>query len=158
LGLGLTNIPLQTLALSVVSNRAMARASSLSTVTRQVAGAVGIAAISTYLTQQVADQAKTVAKTFQSTQVAAAQAACAASNGHNIPAITACVKQAAAKYVGPHAFVLGMDNTFIILTILTSACVILALLVGRDPAVEAAKQAAARGESVAAPRTAIAGE
>ena len=36
-GLGLTNIPLQTLALSVVSNRAMARASSLSTVTRQVA-------------------------------------------------------------------------------------------------------------------------
>ena len=42
LGLGFTNIPLQTLAVSVVSNRAMARASSLTNVTRQVFGAVGI--------------------------------------------------------------------------------------------------------------------
>ena len=42
LGLGFTNIPLQTLAVSVVSNRAMARASSLINVTRQVFGAVGI--------------------------------------------------------------------------------------------------------------------
>src|SRR5262249_22964609 len=44
LGLGFTNIPLQTLALSVVSNRAMARASSLVNVMRQVAGAVGASA------------------------------------------------------------------------------------------------------------------
>ncbi len=38
---GLVNIPLQTLALSVVSNRAMARASSLVSVTPVVFGAVG---------------------------------------------------------------------------------------------------------------------
>src|SRR5215469_8806533 len=47
LGLGFANIPLQTLALSVVSNRQMARASSLVNVTRQVFGAIGITALTT---------------------------------------------------------------------------------------------------------------
>jgi hypothetical protein len=45
-----------------------------------------------------------------------------------------------------------------LLTVATGACVILALLVGRDPAVEAVKQAAARGESVATSQPAIVGE
>jgi EmrB/QacA subfamily drug resistance transporter len=49
---GLANIPLQTLAVSVVSNRAMARASSLVNVTRLVFTAVGVAALTAYLTQQ----------------------------------------------------------------------------------------------------------
>ena len=52
LGLGLTNIPLQTLVVSAISNRAMARASSLINVTRQVFGAVGITALTTIFVQQ----------------------------------------------------------------------------------------------------------
>src|SRR5258706_2449096 len=43
LGLGFTMPPLQTLGLSAVSNRAMAKASSLVTVTRMVASAIGVA-------------------------------------------------------------------------------------------------------------------
>src|SRR5258706_5077291 len=43
LGLGFTMPSLQTLALSAVSNRAMAKASSLVTVTRMVASAIGVA-------------------------------------------------------------------------------------------------------------------
>jgi EmrB/QacA subfamily drug resistance transporter len=45
LGLGLANIPMRTLALSDVSNKAMARASSLVNVTRQVFSAVGVSVL-----------------------------------------------------------------------------------------------------------------
>jgi EmrB/QacA subfamily drug resistance transporter len=158
LGLGLTNIPLQTLSLSVVSNRAMARATSLVTVTRQVAGAVGIATLTTYLTQQVTNHVPAVTRTFQTTQLAHAQAACAAKYGHDLARIAQCVRQAGQAYVAPHAFVMGINDTFLVVTIATGACVLLALAAGRDPAVEAAKRAAARGETVATPRPAVSGE
>ncbi len=158
LGLGLTNIPLQTLVLSAVSNRALARASSLVNVTRQVAGAVGIAALSTYLTQQVTNHTSAVSAAFQAGHLAAAKTACGARFAPNIPAITACVQNAARAYVGPHAFVMGLNDTFLVVTIATGICALLAIFVGRDPAVEAAKRAAARGEAVQAERPAIAGE
>jgi EmrB/QacA subfamily drug resistance transporter len=147
LGLGLTNIPLQTLALSVVSNRAMARASSLVNVTRQVAGAVGIAAITTYLTQQVTSHVAAVTTTFRTEQLASVQAQCVATFGRS-PSVVTCVTDAARQYIGQHAFVLGLNDTFLVVTIATGVCVLLAVLVGRDPAVEAAKRAAARGEKV----------
>ncbi|HEX9057094.1 MAG TPA: DHA2 family efflux MFS transporter permease subunit [Ktedonobacterales bacterium] len=158
LGLGLTNIPLQTLVLSVVSNRAMARASSLVSVTRQVFGAVGIAALNTYLTQQVSNHTSAVADTFKSLFLPSAQAACAAKYAPNVGQITQCVQQAARGYVIPHAFVMGLNDTFVLVTIATASCVVVALLVGRDPAVQAAKQAKARGETVAAPRPGMTGE
>jgi EmrB/QacA subfamily drug resistance transporter len=159
LGLGLTNIPLQTLVLSAVSNRAMARASSLVNVTRQVAGAVGIAALTTYLTQQATNHASAVSASFQAGPLAAARTACLARFGPtNIPAVTACVQGAARAYIGPHAFVMGLNDTFLVVTIATAACAVLAIFVGRDPAVEAAKRAAARGEAVRAERPAIAAE
>src|SRR5262249_49142941 len=44
LGLGLAMTPLSTLALAIVSNRELARASSLVSVMRQVAGAIGLSA------------------------------------------------------------------------------------------------------------------
>ncbi len=156
LGLGLTNIPMQTLAVSVVSNRAMARASSLVNVTRQVAGAIGIAAITTYLTQQVTSHVASVTASFQAGPAAQVQAACAAKLGQS-PAVQACVGNAARQYIFQHSFVLGLNDAFVLVTIATGACVILAAFVGRDPAVEAAKRAAARGEQVAA-RPAIIGE
>lgn len=156
LGLGLTNIPLQTLAVSVVSNRAMARASSLVNVTRQVTGAVGIAAITTYLTQQVTSHVASATASFQAGPAAQVQAACVAKLGQS-PAVAACVQQAAKQYVFQHAFVFGLNDAFVVVTIATGICVVLALLVGRDPAVEAAKRAAARGEKVE-PRPAMVGE
>src|SRR5262249_12820465 len=53
LGFGLLNQPLQILTLSMVDNKAMAKASSLVNETRLVASAIGVAALTAYLTQQV---------------------------------------------------------------------------------------------------------
>lgn len=158
LGLGLTNVPLQTLVLAAVSNRAMARASSLVNVTRQVAGALGVAVLGTYLTQQATSYAKDVATTFQSTQLAQVRGACVASHGRDLPGIAACIHQAAQQYIQSHAFVLALNDTFLVVTIATGGCVVLALLVGRDSAVVAARQAAARGEQVAGPPPIVVGE
>jgi EmrB/QacA subfamily drug resistance transporter len=174
-GLGLTNLPLQTLALSVVSNQAMARASSLVNVTRQVFSAVGVAMLTTYLTQQVNNYVNPAKTTFsgQPAQQAAlaaqqafsgqplqqAQATCAAQLGQTNPAgIPACIQHAgqqfvqnyvlnaAHHYIG-HAAAQGFNDTFLLVTIVCGAAAVLALFIGRDPAVEAAKRAKARGET-----------
>jgi hypothetical protein len=136
----------------------MARASSLVSVTRQVFGAVGIAGLNTYLTQQVSNHTSAVADTFKSLFLPSAQAHCATQYAPNVGQITQCVQQAARGYVIPHAFVMGLNDTFVLVTIATASCVAVALLVGRDPAVQAAKEAKARGETVAAPRPGMAGE
>jgi DHA2 family multidrug resistance protein len=82
LGLGFTNIPLQTLVVSAVSNRAMARASSLVNVTRQVFGAVGLAVLTTVFVQQAntygqsyAPQVTAATKAYVQQQVTAATTA-----------------------------------------------------------------------------------
>jgi EmrB/QacA subfamily drug resistance transporter len=158
IGLGFTNIPMQTLAVSMVSNRAMARASSLINVTRQIAGALGITIFTTYLLQQVSSHATSVASGFQSSPAfQQAQATCAAQLAPNASAIQSCVRAAVTHYVGPHAFVMGLNDTFVVNTIATGVCVLLAIFVGRDPAIEAARRATARGEAAAA-RPAVAGE
>lgn len=179
LGLGLTNLPLQTLALSVVSNRAMARASSLVNVTRQVFSAVGVAALSTFLTQRVTSHVNDVKAAFQGAplqqalqagQVAfqgqplqQAQAACVAQLGPTSPAIQTCVQNAGKHYVqqyvqhaaqqygllhGPHAAALAFNDTFLLVMIACGIAAALALFVGRDPAVQEAKRAKERGETV----------
>jgi len=51
-GFGSTGVPLQNLALARVTNLAMARASSLVNATRQIAGAIGVAALTSYLTMR----------------------------------------------------------------------------------------------------------
>ena len=100
LGLGLVYQPLNTLALSVVSNRGMAKASSLVNVTRQVTVATAVAALTTYLTVQTATHG-----------------------------------------VGLQAIAAGMADTFWVIQILTLVCIPLALVMGRDPAIEAIKKA-----------------
>lgn len=144
LGLGLTNIPLQTLALSAISNRAMARASSLVNVTRQVAGAVGIATLTTYLTQQTTSHVADAKAAFVSGPLAQAQAACVAQFGRNVQAIQGCVgtyaQQHAQTYVFDHAFTQGLNETFLLTTIATAVCVVLALVAGRDPNLGRAKR------------------
>jgi EmrB/QacA subfamily drug resistance transporter len=54
LGLGLAMTPLSTLALAIVSNRQLARASSLVNVMRQVAGAIALSVLTTYFASQTA--------------------------------------------------------------------------------------------------------
>jgi DHA2 family multidrug resistance protein len=246
LGLGLTNIPLQTLALSVVSNRAMARASSLSTVTRQLFGAVGLSALTTIFVtqsktygtamapqvraavrQQVQAATQTGAQAAVQQQVQAATqvavqaytsgsasnpatplgqltAQCAApfgrTAGQHAAAIQACVQghvqqyaqqyaaqygaqhgaqivqqyvqqwvaqhmalvnQFAAHYVAQHVSPVvathALNDTFWVSVVGCAAAIVLALFTGRDPAVEAAKRARARGETVVN-RPAVVGE
>jgi len=150
LGLGFTNIPLQTLALSRISNKAMARASSLVNVTRQVFGAVGVSALTAYLTQQAATHGNEIKTALvaaaQTRTLPAAGAArdCAVQFGRNIPAITTCATQ--------HAVTHGLNDTFLLTMVGTGICVVLAIFVGRDPSVEAAKRAKARGEDAPAAR------
>ncbi len=221
-GLGFTNIPLQTLALSVVSNRAMARASSLVNVTRQVFGAVGITALTTIFVQQAKDyattltpQVKAATQTYVQQQVTAATqqavqqytsgspldptsplgklvAVCAKPFGaaaqQHAPQIQACVQQAAQQYgqqyaqtyaaqhgqqigaqyaqqyvaqhILPLAQVHGINVAFVVSMLGCAVAIVLALFVGKDPAVEAAKRATARGEAApeAEPRPALIGE
>ena len=58
IGLGLVMQPVQTLAVSVISNKLMAKASSLINSTKMVFGAVGVAVLTTYQTQQATNHAK----------------------------------------------------------------------------------------------------
>lgn len=150
LGLGLTNIPLQTLAVAVVSNRAMARASSLVNVTRQVFAAIGVSALTTLLTQQTTSHVPSATAAFKTGPLATAQAQCVAQFGRNVPAIQACVSQFAHRagptYVFQHAATAGLNNTFVVVMIGCGLSALLALIVGRDPAIQAAKAATARGE------------
>ena len=219
LGLGFTNVPLQTLVLSTVSNRAMARASSLVNVTRQVFGAVGLAVLTTVFVQQTktyaqsyASQVTAATKAYVQQQVQAATTAavkvytsgsptdpstplgkltaqCAAPFGAKAQAhvtqINACVQgqvqhfaqsfaqtyaqqhgaqlaaSFAARYVQQHVFPLAathaLNDTFMISLIGCAVGIVIALFLGRDPSLVAAKQAVARGEKVES-RPAVVGE
>lgn len=128
LGLGLVGMPLQTVAVSVVSNKQMAKASSLMSSTKIVFGAVGVSVLTTYLTQRATAHIPDVA------------AQCARQVGQHARALQLCV--------GQHALTMGMNDTFLFSLIGCAVCVILAIFVGRDPALEAAKAAKARGETV----------
>lgn len=136
-GLGLTNAPLQTLALSVVSNQAMARASSLVNVTRMVFSSIGVAALTTLLTQR----SKFHGEDF--TQTTAGQdiiANCTAAAGADTQALQECIAQ--------HATTLGLNDTFWFVLISSIVCLVFALLLGRDPAIEAARRARSEGKPV----------
>ena len=128
LGLGLVGQPLQTLAVSVVSNKEMAKASSLMNSFKTVFGAVGVAVLTTYLTQQTTAHAKDVT------------ASCIQQVGPHAQALQTCVVQ--------HAATMGMNDTFMLSLIGCGICTVLALFVGRDPAIEAARAARKRGETL----------
>jgi DHA2 family multidrug resistance protein len=138
---GLANVPLQTLALSGVSNRAMARASSLVNVTRQVFTAVGVAALTAYLTQQAHGYGATIAAGLRAQPPSGVAAACLAAAGRNLPALQVCAQR--------HATTLGLNDTFTALLVGCVVAALLALLLGRDPAVEAARRQTS--ETAAAP-------
>jgi MFS family permease len=145
LGAGFFIMHLQTLALSVVSNEAMAKASSLLTILRQVATALGVTGLTTYLAQQATTHATDITNALLEGQkthhLSGVAATCAQAGGptQNLAAIKACVAQ--------HATITGLTDTFWIALLLPAACVLLALILGRDPAVEAHKKAKARSEN-----------
>jgi hypothetical protein len=141
LGLGFTNIPLQTLTLSGISNRAMARASSLANVTRQIFGAVGISALTSYLIQQTSGYfaGSTAASPIRAHLPPGSDAICLSTEAvAKIPGL--------AQICNP-LVTTAINDTFWVATIGTAICIALALLVGRDPSLVAARQARKRGEA-----------
>jgi len=131
LGLGLFIQPLQTLSVSVVSKPQMARATSLRNSTTTVFNAVGVAVLTSYLTQQT------------TTHLKEATATCVAQAGQHlqISALHACI--------GQQAMTMGMNDTFFFALIACAICAVASIFVGRDPALEAVKAAKSRGETVA---------
>lgn len=140
LGLGLVGQPLQTLAVSVVSNKLMAKASSLMSSTKTVFGAVGVSVLTTYLTQQGIAHGKDIAAALQTRPLSGVAATCVQQAGPHVQALQACVTQ--------HALTMGMNDTFVFCLIGCVVCTVLAFFVGRDPAIEAAKKAKKSGEPV----------
>lgn len=147
LGMGMALQPLQTLAVSVVSNQQMAKASSLINATKTVFGAVGIAVFTTYLTQQSASHAKDIAAGLLSRPPSGVAATCLAQVGHQRMALQGCI--------GQHAVTMGLNDTFLFALIGCVICTVLALFLGRDPALIAAKQTKKRGEMVEQTRIAV---
>ncbi len=150
LGLGLVAQPLQTLAVSVVSNRQMAKASSLINSTKVVFGAVGVAVLTTFLTQRATTHAQDIAAGFVTRPLSGVAAACVQQAGQNAQALRICVTQ--------HAVTMGLNDTFLFVLVGCAICAVLALLLGRDPAIEAAKAAKKRGETVEAPAVPVMSE
>jgi len=143
LGLGLVGQPLQTLAVSVISNKQMAKASSLISSTKVVFGAVGVTVLTTYLTQQAATHGKDIAAALQARPLSGVAATCVQQAGPHVQALQACVTQ--------NALTMGMNDTFLFCLIGCVACTVLAFFIGRDPAIEAAKKAKKLGEPVEKP-------
>ncbi|HEV2460548.1 MAG TPA: MDR family MFS transporter [Ktedonobacterales bacterium] len=134
LGLGLFSQPLQTLTVSVVSTEQMAKATSLTNSTRTVASALGVAVLTSYLTQQATTHLKVATTT------------CMARAGQQfqLAALHVCI--------GQQTITLGMNDTFFLAFIVSAACAVATFFVGRDPALEVAKAAKLRdrkGEEIA---------
>ena len=150
LGLGLVAQPLQTLAISVVSNRQMAKASSLISSTKVVFGAVGVAVLTTFLTRQGTTHAQEIAAGFLTRPLGAVAAACVQQAGQSVPALKVCVTQ--------HAVTMGLNDTFLFVLVGCAICTVLAFFLGRDPAIEAARAAKERGETVETPAVPVMSE
>ncbi|HET8842994.1 MAG TPA: DHA2 family efflux MFS transporter permease subunit [Ktedonobacteraceae bacterium] len=128
LGLGLVGQPLQTLAVSGVSKPQMAKATSLMNSTKTVFGAVGVAVLTSYLTQQAGVHAQSALN------------ACIQAGQTTQAALQLCATQQATT--------MGMNDTFLLSLIGCAICAVAAIFVGRDPALDAANAAKKRGETV----------
>jgi EmrB/QacA subfamily drug resistance transporter len=130
LGMGLVSMPLETVAVSVVSNKQMAKATSLMSSTQMVFSAIGVAVLTTYLTQHAAAHAKDGAAT--------------------------CIKQLGLHAqalqlhtcIGQHALTMGMNDTFLFTLICCIVSAVLAIFLGRDRALEAARTARKGGKQI----------
>ena len=150
LGLGLVAQPLQTLAVSVVSNQQMAKASSLISSTKIIASAIGVALLTTFLTQQTATHGREIAAALQTRPLSGVAATCAQQAHQNAQLLKLCITQ--------HAVTMGLNDTFLVVLIGCGFCTALAFFLGRDPAIEAARAAKKRGETVEQPPVSVISE
>ena len=143
-GVGFVFQPMQTFVLSVVSNKAMARASSLVSVARQVTTAAATAILGTYLTQQTATHTADIGNALQ-----------AGLQTHNLTGVAAtCVQTAGPTLnltvlnacVGQYATAAGVADTFWFLLIVGVVCIPLALFIRQRSATEALKPAKSSAE------------
>ena len=131
-------LPIQNLAMSVVSNVAMARASSLFNVTRQIWAAVGVAGMSSYLTSRATELAPQFA--VQARTGIGPAGACVAATPMDLSAIRVC----ASRFITADA----LNDTFVLVVLLTVATLLVALFMGQDPAVRLARTAEVRAGPV----------
>jgi EmrB/QacA subfamily drug resistance transporter len=136
-GFGIAGIPVQNLALSAVSNVAMARASSLFNVTRQIWSAVGVAGLSSYLTSRATMRVAEVA--VQARSGTGVAGACVSANPAHVSFVRACL----ARLVTAEA----LNDAFVVVVVLSLATMLLSVSVGQDPSVRAARVAKSRGET-----------
>ena len=140
-GLGLTNTPVQNLALSGVDRRNLDRGSSLVNVTRQVFIAGGVAALASFTTQRATEHAKVLTAALASHAPASAAASCA-------PGPSAAM----ASCVSRHAIVMGLNDVFLVSFVSCILAVLVAQFVGRDPSLEALKGPAVGAIAAAFPQ------
>lgn len=126
LGMGLVSMPLQTVGVSVLNNKQMAKATSLMSSTQMVFSAIGVAVLTTYLTQHAAAHVKD------------ATATCITQIGVHAQTLHTCIEQ--------HALTMGMNDTFLFTLICCLGSVVLAIFLGRDRALEEALAARQREE------------
>jgi hypothetical protein len=107
-------------------------------VTRQVFGAIGVSVLSTYLTQQTINHRNDVNTALQGAHAPGFAASCALHMGYHVLALKGCL--------APYLMTMGLNDTFLVVTISCALCTVLTIFVGRDPAIEAAKRAKASGE------------
>jgi EmrB/QacA subfamily drug resistance transporter len=156
LGFGLTNIPLQTLAVATISNRAMARASSLLNVTRQIFSAVGLTLLTAYFTNQATSHATDLGTAYATANSTTLQAQCVAQVGFNPSAIHACFAQAVKTYVQQPTvqqqfLTSALNDTFFVVMIGTGIAALVSIFAGRDPNVQKLKADARRAKNGEAP-------
>lgn len=151
LGFGMTNIPLQTLAMATISNRAMARASSLLNVTRQIFSAVGLSLLTAYFTNQTTSHATDFVNTFKTTQLTGVANHCAQQFPYQFQAIGQCIRQAGTNFVAPYAVTSALNDTFWVVMIGTGIAALVAIFAGRDPNVQQLKADARRAKNGEAP-------
>jgi EmrB/QacA subfamily drug resistance transporter len=151
LGFGLANIPLQTLVMARISNRAMARASSLVNVTRQIFGALGLSILTAYFTTRSTAHATDLGSAYYAANSTTLQQNCVAQVGFNPSAIHECITHAVGTYVqstpAMQIFVTNaLNDTFYVSMLGTLVATVLALFIGRDPNVEKLKEEARRAK------------
>ncbi len=135
-GFGIAGIPVQNLALSAVSNIAMARASSLFNVTRQIWSAVGVAGLSSYLTSRATTRAGDII--LQARLGTGEAGACASATPAQLSLVRACL----ARLVTAEA----LNDAFVLVVALSFVTMLLAIFVGQDPAVKATRAITSRGD------------
>ncbi len=143
MGFGLTGIPLQTLALSRVTGRALPKASSLYNVTAQIFSSVGIAILTTIFVQQTtshlpgAEQRQAIVTQDQQETIPGFLAshpgltAASIQSSPDFPALQAQIANRAGELISAQAGTPAIQDVFLIVTLAMTALGLLVFLLPR---------------------------